>query len=76
MHGRGKSDKAGAVGQPAVAELEFTLRNSVMKSPFPGMDPFIEARNVWGDFHGDFIVGLKPDEANLLADITAVRKLE
>src|SRR5687767_11967903 len=22
-----------------------------MKSPFPGMDPFIEARGLWPDFH-------------------------
>lgn len=24
-----------------------------MPSPFPGMDPYIEAPNVWGDFHND-----------------------
>ena len=26
-----------------------------MKSPFPGLDPFIEARGLWGDFHGHLI---------------------
>ena len=30
-----------------------------MQSPFPGMDPFIEASDLWGDFH-----------ANLIADLT------
>ncbi len=26
-----------------------------MKSPFPGMDPYIEARRLWGDFHDKLI---------------------
>lgn len=26
-----------------------------MQSPFPGMDPFIEACGLWNDFHGTFI---------------------
>src|SRR5262245_30688171 len=26
-----------------------------MKSPFPGMDPFIEAFDLWGDFHDSLI---------------------
>jgi hypothetical protein len=26
-----------------------------MKSPFPGMDPYIEAGRVWGDFHNNLI---------------------
>jgi hypothetical protein len=26
-----------------------------MKSPFPGMDPFIEARGLWNDLHGNLI---------------------
>jgi len=30
-----------------------------MKSPFPGMDPFIEAQGLWGDFHDDFIIEFK-----------------
>jgi hypothetical protein len=29
-----------------------------MKSPFPGMDPFIEARGLWSDFHHKFITGI------------------
>jgi hypothetical protein len=30
-----------------------------MKSPFPGMDPYIEAFGLWGDFHGDLIGEIK-----------------
>src|SRR5689334_10110134 len=30
-----------------------------MKSPFPGMDPFIEACGLWEDFHDDLIHYLK-----------------
>jgi hypothetical protein len=26
-----------------------------MKSPFPGMDPYIEACGLWGDFHNALI---------------------
>ena len=26
-----------------------------MKSPFPGMDPYIEACGLWGDFHHNLI---------------------
>ena len=29
------------------------------KSPFPGMDPYIEARGLWGDFHTDLITSIK-----------------
>jgi hypothetical protein len=27
----------------------------LMKSPFPGMDPYIESRGLWGDFHHNLI---------------------
>jgi len=30
-----------------------------MKSPFPGMDPFIEAQWLWGDFHDSLVVAIK-----------------
>jgi hypothetical protein len=30
-----------------------------MKSPFPGMDPFIEDRGLWRDFHDDLIAEIK-----------------
>ena len=29
-----------------------------MKSPFPGMDPYIEACDLWGDFHHHLIEGI------------------
>ena len=29
--------------------------SKMMKSPFPGMDPFIEACGLWGDFHSHLI---------------------
>src|SRR5438874_1904343 len=30
-----------------------------MKSPFPGMDPYIEACGLWGDFHDDLVGEMK-----------------
>jgi hypothetical protein len=30
-----------------------------MKSPFPGMDPYIEACGLWADFHHDLITDIK-----------------
>src|SRR4051794_39495081 len=30
-----------------------------MKSPFPGMDPFIEARGLWADFHDQLVVAIQ-----------------
>lgn len=30
-----------------------------MRSPFPGMDPFLEDRDGWRDFHTDFIVSVR-----------------
>lgn len=30
-----------------------------MRSPFPGMDPYIEARGLWGDFHQGLISAIK-----------------
>jgi hypothetical protein len=30
-----------------------------MKSPFPGMDPYIEDRRLWGDFHDNLIVEIQ-----------------
>jgi hypothetical protein len=37
-----------------------------MKSPFPGMDPYIETSGYWGDFHNDFIIEIKHALAPLL----------
>jgi hypothetical protein len=30
-----------------------------MPFPFPGMDPYIEACGLWGDFHHDLIAAIK-----------------
>ena len=30
-----------------------------MKSPFPGMDPYIESSGLWGDFHNDLVIEIK-----------------
>jgi hypothetical protein len=30
-----------------------------MRSPFPGMDPYIESCGLWGDFHNDLIIAIK-----------------
>ena len=30
-----------------------------MRSPFPGMDPYLEDPDVWPDFHGTFLVALR-----------------
>jgi len=40
----------------AVDEL---ARESMMKSPFPGMDPFLEQKGVWSEVHTDLIVGIR-----------------
>lgn len=37
-----------------------------MKSPFPGMDPFIEDRRLWKDFHDDLIAEIKRAIAEVL----------
>ena len=39
-----------------------------MKSPFPGMDPFIEDRGLWPDFHDDLIAEIKRSLAVRLPD--------
>jgi hypothetical protein len=48
-----------------------------MRIPFPGMDPFIEARGLWSDFHASLIVelhpSLAPDEARVAADAASRR---
>ncbi len=44
-----------------------------MKSPFPGMDPYIEACGLWGDFHHDLISGIKHALAEAAPDRYLVR---
>jgi hypothetical protein len=42
-----------------------------MKSPFPGMDPYIEAYDLWGDFHQRLIIAI----ADALVEVAPPRYL-
>jgi hypothetical protein len=44
-----------------------------MKSPFPGMDPFIEGCGLWGDFHDDLISEIKRSLATTAPERYVVR---
>lgn len=44
-----------------------------MKSPFPGMDPYIEACGLWPDFHGDLIAEIKRALAAVVPERYIVR---
>lgn len=44
-----------------------------MKSPFPGMDPYIEASGLWGDFHDDLINEIKRALARVVPNRYLVR---
>ena len=44
-----------------------------MKSPFPGMDPLIEASGLWGDFHDNLIADLARELAERVPDRYLVR---
>ena len=44
-----------------------------MRSPFLGMDPYIEARHLWEDFHLDLISEMKASLAGRLPDRYVVR---
>jgi hypothetical protein len=47
-----------------------------MKSPFPGMDPYIEACGLWGDFHHDLIAETKRALAQAVPERYLVRTEE
>jgi hypothetical protein len=42
-----------------------------MKSPFPGVDPYVESSGLWSDFHGHLIEKI----AERLAEVTPARYL-
>lgn len=44
-----------------------------MKSPFPGMDPYIEASGLWEDFHGHLIQHISDRLADAVPDHYLVR---
>jgi hypothetical protein len=39
--------------------MRYHVKELAMKSPFPGMDPYIESRGLWEDFHNDLIIQIK-----------------
>src|SRR5687767_10621645 len=39
-----------------------------MRSPFPGMDPYIESPTHWSDFHATFVPALRETLADKLPD--------
>jgi len=47
-----------------------------MKSPFPGMDPYIEARGLWGDFHDSLIADIKRALSAILPERYVARSRE
>src|SRR5438046_2556945 len=47
-----------------------------MKSPFPGMDPYIEARGLWGDFHDSLIGDMKRAWSAVLPEKYVARSRE
>jgi hypothetical protein len=47
-----------------------------MKSPFPGMDPYIEACGLWGDFHQSVIAEIKRGLARAAPERYLVRAAE
>jgi len=49
----------------SIPHNQFKMRDS-LKSPFPGMDPFIESCELWEDFHDDLIMEIKQALAPLL----------
>jgi hypothetical protein len=52
------------------------LEDRTMKSPFLGMDPYIEACGLWGDFHGDLIHEIKAKLAEAVPERYLVRTAE
>src|SRR5262245_43209329 len=53
------SRPGGGLGMLAVVGSSPVQEGAPMKSPFPGMDPYIEACRLWRDFHSDLINEIK-----------------
>ena len=49
------------------------MAEKTMKSPFPGMDPYIEACGLWGDFHHGLISAIHDDLAQAVSERYFVR---
>ena len=55
-------------------ELSFSLvRRDAMRSPFPGMDPYIEAAGLWEDFHHNLITEIQGAISAILPERYLVR---
>jgi len=52
------------------------METDAMTSPFPGMDPYIEASGIWGDFHTNLIADIQRSLAAVVPDRYLVRSGE
>src|SRR5262249_3796846 len=46
----------------------ISFQKLAMQSPFPGMDPYIEASGLWGDFHSHLIEKIYDELAQRVPD--------
>ena len=56
-----------------IVNRETQVREFLMKSPFLGMDPYIEAFGLWGDFHSHLIEKIGEKLADAAPDRYLVR---
>ncbi len=47
-----------------------------MASPFPGMNPYLEQRSVWEDFHQSFITEIRESIASHIANETPIPAID
>ena len=52
----------------AIVDCETEDGKSLMRSPFPGMDPYIENCGLWGDFHHRLISEIQDTLAQVAPD--------
>ncbi len=59
-----------------MVDAKILVDERLMKSPFPGMDPYIEACGLWGDFHSHLIEKIGEKLADLAPEHYLVRSGE
>jgi uncharacterized protein DUF4058 len=59
-----------------IVDRKTEVGESLMRSPFPGMDPYIEACGLWGDFHNGLIFEIQDALAQVAPDRYFVRTEE
>src|SRR5436190_24328860 len=64
------------VGTLKSKRLPDAIEGNLMKSPFPGMDPYIEACGLWEDFHHALIEEIKNTLNQAVSDRYLVRTAE